>query len=174
MREDEEARGGRRRARWAQTYPRPAQRGVSPPDDDRRRQRSARLADHRVACPQPRRRRAPFRRDAGAGDEGGRQARLSPVRRGGAPGSAAAASIGFICDEMSTDPWTAIGLDGVREKAWERGLTVMVMATRGDADMESATLAQLTAQPLIGSSMRPSTRASLALRRHWRSCRPCS
>jgi LacI family transcriptional regulator len=73
-----------------------------------------------------------------------------PVRRGGAAGSAAAASIGFICDEISTDPWTAIGLDGVREKAWERGLTVMVMATRGDADMESAALAQLTAQPLVG------------------------
>ena len=71
------------------------------------------------------------------------------VRRGFAPG-AAAASIGFICDEISTDPWTAIGLDGVREKAWERGLTVMVMATRGDADMESAALAQLTAQPLVG------------------------
>ena len=38
----------------------------------------------------------------------------------------------------------------MREKAWERGLTVMVMATRGDADMESAALAQLTAQPLVG------------------------
>src|ERR1700685_968660 len=73
-----------------------------------------------------------------------------PVRRGGAPGSAAASSIGFICDEISTDPWTAIGLDGVREKAWERGLTVMVMATRGDADMESAALAQMSAQPLVG------------------------
>jgi LacI family transcriptional regulator len=72
------------------------------------------------------------------------------VRRGGATGSSAAASIGFICDEISTDPWTAIGLDGVREKAWERGLTVMVMATRGDGDMESAALAQLTAQPLVG------------------------
>ena len=71
------------------------------------------------------------------------------VRRG-ASGSATAASIGFICDEISTDPWTAIALDGVREKAWERGLTVMVMATRGDADMESAALAQLTAQPLVG------------------------
>ncbi len=72
------------------------------------------------------------------------------VRRGLAPGASAAAAIGFICDEISTDPWTAIGLDGVREKAWERGLTVMVMATRGDADMESAALAQLTAQPLVG------------------------
>jgi LacI family transcriptional regulator len=73
-----------------------------------------------------------------------------PVRRGFAPNSAAAASIGFICDEISTDPWTAIGLDGVREKAWERGLTVTVMTTRGDADMESAALAQLTAHPLVG------------------------
>jgi LacI family transcriptional regulator len=72
------------------------------------------------------------------------------VRRGFVPGSVAAASIGFICDEISTDPWTAIGLDGVREKAWERGLTVMVMATRGDADLESAALAQLTTQPLVG------------------------
>ena len=72
------------------------------------------------------------------------------VRRGFAPGAAAAAAIGFICDEISTDPWTAIGLDGVREKAWERGLMVMVMATRGDADMESAALAQLIAQPLVG------------------------
>jgi LacI family transcriptional regulator len=73
-----------------------------------------------------------------------------PVRRGGPPGSGAASSIGFVCDEISTDPWTAIGLDGVREKAWERGLTVMIMATRGDADMESAALAHLTAQPLVG------------------------
>ena len=73
-----------------------------------------------------------------------------PARRGFAPNSAAAASIGFICDELSTDPWTAIGLDGVREKAWEQGLTVTVMTTRGDADMESAALAQLTAQPLVG------------------------
>ena len=72
------------------------------------------------------------------------------VRRGFAPGAAATVSIGFVCDEISTDPWTAIGLDGVREKAWERGLTVMVMTTRGDADMESAALAQLTAQPLVG------------------------
>src|SRR5271166_6255249 len=73
-----------------------------------------------------------------------------PVRRGGVPGSVAAASIGFVCDEISTDPWTAIGLDGAREKAWEHGLTVTVMVTRGDADMEAAALAQLGALPLVG------------------------
>src|SRR5271165_4173994 len=73
-----------------------------------------------------------------------------PVSRGGPPAAASASSIGFVCDELSTDPWTAIGLDGVREKAWEQGLTLTVMATRGDADMEAAALAQLAAQPLVG------------------------
>ena len=73
-----------------------------------------------------------------------------PGRRLGAPAPASAASIGFVCDEISTDPWTAIGLDGVREKAWEHGLTVTVMVTRGDADIEAAVLSQLLAQPLLG------------------------
>jgi LacI family transcriptional regulator len=72
-----------------------------------------------------------------------------PVRRGGAPASAAT-TIGFVCDEISTDPWTAIGLDGVREKAWAHGLTVTVMATRGDADMEAAALAQFARLPIAG------------------------
>src|SRR5271155_2611913 len=45
------------------------------------------------------------------------------VRRGAAP-SSTTMSLGFICDEFSTDPWTAIALDAVREKAWERGMTV--------------------------------------------------
>jgi LacI family transcriptional regulator len=61
-----------------------------------------------------------------------------------------ASAVGFLCDELSTDPWTAIALDAVREKAWERGLTVIVMATRGDPDMEAAALAQLGQQPLAG------------------------
>ena len=73
-----------------------------------------------------------------------------PVRRGGLVAPASVTSIGFVCDEISTDPWTAIGLDGVREKAWEHGLTVTVMVTRGDAEIESAALAQLAVQPLLG------------------------
>jgi LacI family transcriptional regulator len=73
-----------------------------------------------------------------------------PGRRAGAPLESGATSIGFLCDEISTDPWTSIGFDGVREKAWERGFTVTLMATRGDADMESAALAQLASQPLLG------------------------
>jgi LacI family transcriptional regulator len=74
----------------------------------------------------------------------------TPGRRGGGLGLSRASSIAFICDEISTDPWTSIGFDAVREKAWERGLTVTVMATRGDAEMEQAALAQLVAQPMLG------------------------
>lgn len=70
------------------------------------------------------------------------------VRRGAAP--SATTTLGFVCDELSTDPWTAIGLDGVREIAWAHGLTVTVMATRGDPDMEAAALRQIAALPLAG------------------------
>jgi LacI family transcriptional regulator len=73
-----------------------------------------------------------------------------PGRHGAAPPTAAAVSLGFICDEISTDPWTAIGLDGVREKAWEHGYTVTTMVTRGDVEMERAALAQLAALPWAG------------------------
>lgn len=73
-----------------------------------------------------------------------------PGRRSGASTSQRAQMIAFVCDEISTDPWTAIAFDGVREKAWERGFTVSIMSTRGDADMESAALAQLASQPLAG------------------------
>src|SRR5664279_3217765 len=38
---------------------------------------------------------------------------------GGSLGGARNSMIAFVCDEISTDPWTAIEFDGVREKAWE-------------------------------------------------------
>ena len=73
------------------------------------------------------------------------------VRRGTDKASSIDKSaIGFIVDEMSTDPWCAIALDGAREKAWEFGLTLSVAVTRGDADMEGAVMAQMAAQPLLG------------------------
>ena len=73
------------------------------------------------------------------------------IRRGPArPSATDATVIGFMVDEMSTDPWCAIALDGVREKAWEFGLTVSIAVTRGDAEMEQAALAQLRNQPMLG------------------------
>src|SRR5438552_3249232 len=58
--------------------------------------------------------------------------------------------IGFLVDELSTDPWCAIALDGAREKAWEHGLTISAAVTRGDVEMEQAVQAQMAAQPLVG------------------------
>jgi LacI family transcriptional regulator len=63
---------------------------------------------------------------------------------------AGATAIGFIVNEMSTDPWAAIALDGAREKAWEHGLTVITAVTRGDPEMEQAALAHMASQPLLG------------------------
>ena len=42
----------------------------------------------------------------------------------------------------------------MREKAWAHGLTVTVMATRGDADMEAAAFAQLASLPLARPRLR--------------------
>ena len=58
--------------------------------------------------------------------------------------------IGFIVDELSTDPWCAMALDGAREKAWEHGLTISAAVTRGDVEMEQAVYSQMENQPLIG------------------------
>ena len=48
--------------------------------------------------------------------------------------------IGFIADEISTDPWCALQLDAVRERAWENGLTVTAGVSHGDAELEAALL----------------------------------
>jgi LacI family transcriptional regulator len=64
--------------------------------------------------------------------------------------AAGAATIGFIVNEISTDPWMAIAMDGARDKAWEHGLTISTAVTRGDAEMEEAVLAQMTALPMLG------------------------
>lgn len=73
------------------------------------------------------------------------------VRRGPlAQSIAGATAIGFVVNEMSTDPWTAIAMDGAREKAWEYGLTISAAVTRGDAELEAAVLDQMASQPLLG------------------------
>lgn len=66
------------------------------------------------------------------------------------PSATTATMIGVMVDEMSTDPWCAIALDGIREKAWEFGLTVSVAVTKGDAAMERAAHGQFLDQPILG------------------------
>ena len=73
------------------------------------------------------------------------------VRRGPDLDSAAeATTIGFVVNEMSTDPWMALALDGARERAWASGLTISVAVTRGDAEMEQAVMDKILSQPLLG------------------------
>lgn len=73
------------------------------------------------------------------------------VKRGATrPLFTGASVIGFVVDELSTDPWCAIAMDGAREKAWEHGLTISAAVTRGDVEMEQAVHSQMEAQPLIG------------------------
>jgi LacI family transcriptional regulator len=58
--------------------------------------------------------------------------------------------IGFLADEISTDPWMALAFDGVREKAWEFGLTVNLTVTRGDNDVQEQVVGMARQQPLLG------------------------
>ncbi len=54
------------------------------------------------------------------------------VKRGPRRTSSDKTVIGMLVDEVSTDPWMALAFDGVREKAWEYGLTVTLAVTGGD------------------------------------------
>lgn len=73
------------------------------------------------------------------------------ARRGSAkPDRVGSTVLGFISDEISTDPWCALQLDGVREKAWSHGMTVTAGVSHSDPDLEEALLTQLLRQPLVG------------------------
>jgi len=72
------------------------------------------------------------------------------VRRGPRYHNGDKTVIAFIVDEISTDPWMGIAFDGIREKAWEFGLTVNMVVTRGDHEMEDQVLQTLGQLPLVG------------------------
>ena len=107
--------------------------------------------------------------------EAARDARLHPAaatRRRGPP-RVGATAIGFVADEISTDPWCAMQLDAVREKAWEHGLTVTAGVSHGDPELEAALLERMLREPLVGliyatiltRPIRPLRGASAARRR---------
>lgn len=74
-----------------------------------------------------------------------------PSRNGTArPVAAGAKTIAVMVDELSTDPWCAIALDGIREKAMEHGLTVSVAVTQADPELEQTAHAQFRDMPLLG------------------------
>jgi LacI family transcriptional regulator len=67
-----------------------------------------------------------------------------------APDRVGSTVIGFIADEISTDPWCAEQLDAVRERAWENGLTVTAGISHGDEALETALFERMLDQPLVG------------------------
>ncbi|MFO1208396.1 MAG: LacI family DNA-binding transcriptional regulator [Amaricoccus sp.] len=71
-------------------------------------------------------------------------------RHGTSPSRAGSTVIAYISDEISTDPWCALQLDAVRERAWEHGLTVAAGVSHSDPDLEAALFAQLLRQPVVG------------------------
>lgn len=72
------------------------------------------------------------------------------VRRGQRRASADHGMIGFVADEVTTDPWMALAYDGAREKALEFGLTVYLCVTHGDLETEAMVLSHMRRQPLVG------------------------
>ena len=58
--------------------------------------------------------------------------------------------IGFIADEVTTDPWMALAFEGAREKALEYGFTISLTISRGDPEAEAYALEQFTKQPMLG------------------------
>ena len=70
-------------------------------------------------------------------------------RRSG-PQVAARGTIAFIVDEMSTDPWTAVAMDGICEAAWAQGFSVWCAVTRSKTEAEQALLRQSIPSPVVG------------------------
>ncbi len=66
------------------------------------------------------------------------------------PGRSEDGVIGFIADEISTDPWCAQQLEAARARAWEHGLTVAAGVTHGDDALEEALIGQLARQRVSG------------------------
>jgi LacI family transcriptional regulator len=74
------------------------------------------------------------------------------TRRASAPVPAAADArnvIVYMSDEISTSPHPAVTIDGAREAAWEHDCLVAVHTTRGDAELEQATLQSALRNPSV-------------------------
>ena len=55
----------------------------------------------------------------------------------------------YLVDEISTSPHPVVSVDGAKDEAWSQGTLVAVFTTRSNADMESAVLAAMLANPLL-------------------------
>lgn len=72
------------------------------------------------------------------------------VRRGRRRSSAERTVIGFVADELTTDPWMALAFEGARDRALEYGYVVCLAIARGDAESELLALEQISGLPPLG------------------------
>ncbi|MBA5776190.1 LacI family DNA-binding transcriptional regulator [Stappia sp. F7233] len=72
------------------------------------------------------------------------------VRRGKRVAPLDQTVIGFIADEVTTDPWMALAFDGAREKALEYGMSACMAITPGDPEADTFVVDQMRQKPLLG------------------------
>lgn len=70
--------------------------------------------------------------------------------RRSAPQNSSQGTIAFVVDEMSTDPWTAVAMDGICEAAWEHGMSIWCAVTRGNIEIERSILQQAVSSRVVG------------------------
>ena len=82
--------------------------------------------------------------------EAARELGYKLARRGTARVQQEARVIGFVADELATDPWMSLAFDGAREKALALGVNVILAVTRGDDDVRDATFDLFEQQSVLG------------------------
>ena len=70
--------------------------------------------------------------------------------RGPLPAATDTKVIGFVVDEVTTDPWMALAFEGAREKALEHGISVTLAVSQGGDAQDADLFAQYLQQPLVG------------------------
>jgi LacI family transcriptional regulator len=58
--------------------------------------------------------------------------------------------IGFVVDELASDPWMSLAFEGARTKAEEFGLTMMLAVTGEEREQVNEVFERMTSQPLLG------------------------
>jgi LacI family transcriptional regulator len=72
------------------------------------------------------------------------------ARRGPARAPQEAKVIGFVVDELTTDPWMSLAFDGAREKALEFGIAVTLAVARGDRSVRDSVFDLYEQQTVLG------------------------